>query len=101
VDKGSGLRLRGRRPQDQGEVKLELSKHVRTEMQRRGIPLAVVEAVLEFPEQKMSEHGNVICYQLKVEINGRPYLVRAMVNETAAKVVTVYRTSKINKYWKI
>ncbi|MGA2557590.1 MAG: hypothetical protein ABSG04_15085 [Verrucomicrobiota bacterium] len=48
----------------------------------------------------MPEHGDVVCYQSKVEINRKPYLVRLMVNEKTAKVVTVYRTSKINKYWK-
>lgn len=39
---------------------------------------------------------------IEVEISQKPYLVRVMVNETAKppKVVTVYRTSKINKYWK-
>ena len=44
----------------------------------------------------------VVCYQSQVEINSRLYLVRVMVNETVtpAKVVTVYRTSKITKYWK-
>ena len=53
-------------------------------------------------ESEIREHGNVVCYQSRVEINQKPYLVRVMVNETAkpAKVVTVYRTSKINKYWK-
>jgi hypothetical protein len=81
-------------------VKLELSKHVQEEMQRRGIPLAVITSVLETPAQKMPEHGDVVCYQSKIEINGKPYLVRAMVNEKTAKVVTAYRTSKINKYWK-
>ena len=67
-----------------------------------GIPLAVVESVLGAPEQKVPEHGDVVCYQSKVEINGKLYLVRVMVNEMAApqKGVTVYRTSKINKYWK-
>ena len=71
-------------------------------MQRRGIPLAVVEAVLASPEQKVPEHGDVVCYQSKVEVNQKPYLVRVMVNEKTLpqKVVTVYRTSKINKYWK-
>ncbi len=41
-------------------------------------------------------------YQSKVDINDKPYLVRVMVNEnvTPAKIVTVYRTSKINRYWK-
>ncbi len=83
-------------------MKPELSKHVQEEMARRGIPLAVIESVLAAPAQKVPEHGNVVCYQSKVEINQKLYLVRVMVNETAApaKVVTVYRTSKINKYWK-
>jgi hypothetical protein len=81
----------------------ELSIHVQEEMERRGIPLAVVEAVLAAPAQKMPEHGDVVCYQSKVDINQKTYLVRVMVNETATppKVVTVYRTSKISKYWKI
>lgn len=80
----------------------ELSKHVQQEKERRGIPLAVVESVLASPGQKVPEHSDVVCYQSKVEINQKPYLVRLMVNEraTPAKVVTVYRTSKINKYWK-
>ena len=80
----------------------ELSNHVQQEMDRRGIPLAVVESVLDAPAQKVPEHGDIVCYQSQVEINQKPYLVRVMVNETATppKVVTVYRTSKISKYWK-
>jgi hypothetical protein len=80
----------------------DLSNHVQREMDRRGIPRAVVESVLAAPAQKVPEHGDVVCYQSKVEINQKPYLVRVMVNERATppKVVTVYRTSKISKYWK-
>jgi len=83
-------------------VNWNLSAHVQKEMGRRGIPLAVVESVLAAPAQKVPEHGAVVCYQAKVEINQKPYLVRVMVNATATppKVVTVYRTSKIDKYWK-
>ena len=83
-------------------MSFELSAPVQQEMQRRGIPLAVVDAVLAAPAQKVPEHGVIVCYQSQVEINRRPYLVRVMVNETVtpAKVVTVYRTSKNAKYWK-
>jgi len=79
-----------------------LSQHVLQEMERRGIPLAAVESVLTVPAQKVPEHGNVVCYQSKVVINQKAYLVRVMVNEKAMppKVVTVYRTSKIGKYWR-
>jgi hypothetical protein len=38
---------------------------------------------------------------LQFEIHRKPYVVRVMVNEKTSKVVTVYRTSKIHKYWKI
>ncbi len=80
----------------------ELSKHVHEEMARRGIPLTALESVLAGPEQKSPEHGDVVCYQSRMAINQKQYLVRVMVNERTvpAKVVTVYRTSKINKYWK-
>jgi hypothetical protein len=80
----------------------DLSDHVREEIVRRRIPLVVVESVLANPQQKVPEHGDVLCYQSKIEINQKEYLVRVMVNETLplARVVTVYRTSKIRKYWK-
>ena len=79
----------------------ELSDHVREEITRRRIPFAVVESVLENPQQQVSEHGHVLCYQSKIDINQKEYLVRVIVNESLrpAKVVTVYRTSKIGKYW--
>ncbi len=78
------------------------SNHVQIEMERRGIPLAVVASILATPGQKVPEHGGIICYQSKIEINQCMYLVRAMVNETVApaKVVTAYRTAKIAKYWR-
>jgi hypothetical protein len=79
----------------------ELSIHVQQEMTRRGVSLSVVEIVLNAPDQKVPEHSGVICYQSKIEIDQKQYLVRVMVNETVTpkKVVTVYRTSKIGKYW--
>lgn len=79
----------------------EFSIHVQQEMTRRGISLTQVEAVLSAPDQKVPEHSGVVCYQSKVEIDQKQYLVRVMVNETLTpmKVVTVYRTSKISKYW--
>jgi len=45
---------------------------------------------------------NIICYQSRFDVDGKQYLVRAMVNDAVepSVVVTVYRTSKIKKYWK-
>lgn len=64
----------------------ELSDHVREEIARRRIPLAVVESVLVNPQQKVPEYGDVVCYQSRMEINQKKYLVRVMVNETRAPV---------------
>lgn len=77
------------------------SKHVQEEAARRGIPWAVVEAVLAAPEQIVGELGTVVCYQSRMTINSKPYLVRVMVEagKQPPLVVTVYRTSKVGKYW--
>ncbi len=79
----------------------EFSQHAGEELARRGIPASAVEAVLAAPEQKVPEHGSVMRYQSRVTINNKPYLLRVMVDDTRqpAVVVTVYRTSKISKYW--
>ncbi len=62
----------------------------------------LVEQALYNPEQKVQEVNDITCYQSRVEINGKAYLLRVMVNETMdpAIVVTVYRTSKVSKYWR-
>lgn len=44
-------------------MKHVLSRHVEREMERRGIPLVVVQSVLEAPAQILPEHGDVICYE--------------------------------------
>ncbi|MGH8583324.1 MAG: DUF4258 domain-containing protein [Gammaproteobacteria bacterium] len=83
-------------------MKVRFSKHAEREMARRSISRDIVEGVLAAPAQKAPEHGAIVCYQSVAEIDRKPYLVRIMVNETTAPptVVTVYRTSKIEKYWR-
>jgi hypothetical protein len=83
-------------------MKFHLSKHLEQEAAQRGIPWAVVEAVLAAPEQTVSELGTVVCYQSRMTINGKPYLVRVLMEQGKEPpvAVTVYRTSKIEKYWK-
>jgi hypothetical protein len=83
-------------------MKFQLSKHLEQEAAQRGIPWAVVEAVLAAPEQTVSELGTVVCYQSRMTINAKPYLVRVMVEQGKEPpvAVSVYRTSKIEKYWK-
>ncbi|MBZ0288621.1 MAG: hypothetical protein K8I30_13470 [Anaerolineae bacterium] len=66
-------------------------------MQERAIPLQVVMAILNDPEQIVEEQKSRQAYQSDVEINGKTYVVRLIV-EADGTVVTVYRTSKVKKY---
>jgi hypothetical protein len=83
-------------------MKFQFSKHVIDELGKRKIRQQLVEQTLDAPEQKVPEVDDITCYQSRVEINGKTYLLRVMVNETVnpSVVVTVYRTSKISKYWR-
>ena len=72
------------------------------EMNRRGISEDLVQAVLQNPGQIADEYGNMKAYQSTTGSGtGKSYLVRVIVNSTVKpeKVVTVYKTSKIRKYW--
>jgi hypothetical protein len=82
------------------EPTYRITEHAREEAERRGIPLEVLQAVIESPGQIVNAHSERMAYQSKVEIEGKLYVVRAIVEATnPLTVVTVYRTSKIEKYW--
>lgn len=77
-----------------------LTNHAREEAARRSIPLDVLDDVLRAPTQIVVTHSGRKAYQSQVHIDGKLYLVRAIVEETdPLTVITVYRTSKIEKYW--
>lgn len=80
-----------------------LSKHARQECERRRIPLSIVDAVMTGPQQVVPERDGKRAYQSQLVFDdGRTFLVRAIVDdrEQPATVITVYRTSKIEKYWR-
>lgn len=84
-------------------MEFRLSRHAREEVQRRNIPPGLVDAVLHNPEQTVPGHGGKQVYQSRLDFGGGDvFLLRAIVNDTVdpAVVVTVYRTSKIAKYWR-
>lgn len=77
-----------------------VTDHASQEALRRGIPLEVLNSVIESPDQIVDTYQNRKVYQSRVNINGKRYLVRAIVESSAPLIViTVYRTSKIDKYW--
>jgi hypothetical protein len=83
-------------------MEFRLSRHAEEEMVRRQISRQLVESVLENPEQRLAEPGGKQIFQSRYRSeDGRMYLLRAIVNmlREPAVVVTLYRTSKIDKYW--
>ena len=83
-------------------MKFRISVHALTEMERRQIPRAVLDSVLNQPEQVVSEKSGRSAYQSRIDFgDGTFYLVRVIVDTGSDPplVVTAYRTSKIDKYW--
>jgi len=84
-------------------MKFEITRHAQEEMDRREIPSTIVDTILQNPQQIVDEYGNKKAYQSIFALGtGKYYLVRVIVNDTVmpGKVVTVYKTSKIQKYWR-
>jgi hypothetical protein len=85
-------------------TKYLLTAHAKEEMTRRQINEDDVAKVLTVPEQVEAVRKGRSVYQLCIE-SGKPpkrYLLRVFVDtdRQPAEVVTVYRTSKITKYWR-
>jgi hypothetical protein len=84
-------------------MRFRLSRHAQEEIERRSIPMSLLENVLHAPQQILHEYGGKKAYQSQIEFSGKMFLLRAIVADDVdpAIVVTVYRTSKIMKYWRI
>jgi hypothetical protein len=85
-------------------VTFRLSRHAEWEMTRRGIPLALVRAVMDHPEQRVADGSRTgrWIYQSRLRFeDGKMYLLRVVVaeGEEPPVVITAYRTSRIEKYW--
>ena len=83
-------------------MRYQISRHAQIEMERRGISLSLVESVLDNPQQIVTERDGRKVYQSQLDFgNGKVFLLRVIVADVDPKVViTVYRTSKIEKYWR-
>jgi hypothetical protein len=83
-------------------VEFAFSEHAKNEIERRSIPRSVVDSVLEQPQQIVSEREGKSAYQSRVEFGGHMFLVRVIVAHDLDPpvVVTVYRTTRIGRYWK-
>ncbi|MFM5983957.1 MAG: DUF4258 domain-containing protein [Sphaerospermopsis kisseleviana] len=88
---------------DRYEMRYQISRHAQTEMERRKISVSLVESVLENPQQILLEREGRKVYQSKIDFGtGKLFLLRVIVADDVdpTVVITVYRTSKIEKYWR-
>ena len=81
-----------------------LSDHAKAEAERRHISESTVMQVAAAPEQRVRLRADREVRQSRIAdpVSGTLYLVRAIVDLQANSdtIVTVYRTSKVRKYWR-
>lgn len=79
-----------------------LTDHAIRELRRRELDKQAIDAVLRNPGQRLDVRPGRIVLQSKTQGEGAEYLLRVFVDidRNPAEVVTVYRTSKIAKYWR-
>jgi len=85
-------------------MKIELSRHARQELQRRSVPIKLLESVLNNPRQIIQQPDGKKVYQSQLDFgDGKILLLRAIVVELNELnlMTTVSRTRKISKYWRM
>ena len=81
---------------------IEFSKHAKRQLAERNLSEEAVTDCLEKPQQVLyNSRGKGIAHKI-FEKEGKDFLMRVIFLEESnrRKVVTVYITSKIHKYWR-
>ena len=84
-------------------MEFRITRHAKEELARRDIPMELLKSVLDNPQQIVLEKIGRKAYQSKIDFGeGKIYLLRAIVQDDVkpAVVITVYKTSRLNKYWR-
>ena len=86
------------------DQRVVLTDHAKAEAGRRGISEARVLEVATTPEQRIEVSAQREIRQSRVmdPASGKLHLIRVVVDrgDDGDTVVTVYRTSKVRKYWR-
>jgi hypothetical protein len=80
-----------------------ITEHADFEMQRRQIPLSLVQRVVQEPQQVVPSRKGRLIYQSRFfdEQEDKEMSLRVVLDIEGDDfwVVTVYKTSRIEKYW--
>ncbi len=81
-----------------------ITEHAKFEASRRNISEELIKSIVEAPQQKLSSRKGRVIVQNKYldEVEDKEMILRIVGTESTEefKVITVYKTSKIDKYWK-
>jgi hypothetical protein len=84
--------------------RIAFTSHALDQMQRRGIPKNIVTEIIEAPGQSEEVRPGRLVLQSQMVTGDPPanFLIRVFVDVVGERleVVTVYRTRKIDKYWR-
>ena len=84
-------------------MEIIFTSHALFEAKRREIPEEIIRNLIMNPQQNFQTKNKRFIIQGKYynDIEGKEMLLRVIGNkvEDAFKVITVYKTSKIDKYW--
>ncbi len=76
------------------------SKHAIEQMRLRKISQDIIINILNTPDQILHADEQIEIYQSVInETQELKYLIRVFVNTEMKKIITVYKTSKIEKYY--
>jgi len=83
-------------------VKIKLLKHLKEQAKERNIDIKLIKEILSNPEQIVPEINGLKISQKICPINNKQYLIRVIFRGKKDLIIgiTVYKTSKIKKYWK-
>ena len=84
------------------ELKYIVTEHTKKRLKKRNIDISELMDCLKRPDQiTLGKKGRLI-YQKKLPLNGKRKLLRVVVirNKDLVKAISIYKTSKFDKYWK-
>lgn len=81
-------------------MEFEFSKHALQRMESRTISKEIVTTVINNPDSVLVRKESILVYSKLVQESSKPYLYRVFLNKSKnpALIITVYKTSKIEKY---
>ena len=84
--------------------KIVFTDHALFEMKRRGLPREIIEKIITEPEQQWEVRKGRMVLQSRIPFGDTAeiYLVRVFmdIDRNPPEIVTAYKTSKIEKYWR-